>query len=29
MTQILNKTPDQSLSAYGIKSGETLYVLNF
>jgi len=29
MTQILNKTPDQCLSAYGIKSGDTIYVLNF
>lgn len=29
MTQILNKTPDLSLSAYGIKNGDTLYVLNF
>lgn len=29
MTQVLNKTPDLSISTYGIKPGDTLYVLNF
>ena len=26
---ILNKMPDQSLSSFGIKSGDTVFVINF